>query len=117
MTMPDTTKTLRPYQVRLVTDVCRATEDVLVEQPTGSGKTVEIVTLVAMHLGRRFSHAVNSAPQTQIEFASAFFSRDSSDQCLTIPSANSARTILARRSSQSSRSRRRYMPSIGSSLN
>jgi hypothetical protein len=65
--MEPTTKRLRPYQVRLVTDVCRATEDVLVEQPTGSGKTVQIVTLVAMQLGRRYSHAVISAPQTQIE--------------------------------------------------
>src|SRR5262249_29396125 len=60
-------KTLRPYQVRLVTDVCRTTDDVLVEQPTGSGKTVQIVTLVAMQLGRRYSHAVIAAPQTQIE--------------------------------------------------
>jgi superfamily II DNA or RNA helicase len=60
-------KKLRPYQVRLVTDVCRASQDVLVEQPTGSGKTVQIVTLVAMHLGRRFSHAVIAAPQEQIE--------------------------------------------------
>src|SRR4051812_38584598 len=67
-------KTLRPYQVRLVTDVCRATEDVLVEQPTGSGKTVQIVTLVAMQLGRRFSHAVISAPQEQIE--QGFVKRD-----------------------------------------
>src|SRR3954453_911288 len=65
--MESTTKTLRPYQVRLVTDVCRATGDILVEQPTGSGKTVQIVTLVAMHLGRQFTHAVISAPQTQIE--------------------------------------------------
>ncbi|HYT94474.1 MAG TPA: DEAD/DEAH box helicase family protein, partial [Gemmataceae bacterium] len=65
--MDPTPKKLRPYQVRLVTDVCRATEDVLVEQPTGSGKTVQIVTLVAMHLGRRFTHAVISAPQEQIE--------------------------------------------------
>src|SRR2546425_5386767 len=65
--MESTTKQLRDYQVRLVTDVCRATEDVLVEQPTGSGKTVQIVTLVAMHLGQRFSHAVISAPQEQIE--------------------------------------------------
>src|SRR5262245_4334826 len=62
-----TAKELRPYQVRLVTDVCRATEDVLVEQPTGSGKTVQIVTLVAMHLGQRFTHAVIAAPQEQIE--------------------------------------------------
>jgi hypothetical protein len=61
------TNTLRPYQVRLVTDVCRTRDDVLVEQPTGSGKTVQIVTLVAMQLGRRFTHAVISAPQEQIE--------------------------------------------------
>jgi ERCC4-related helicase len=59
-------KQLRPYQVTLVTDVCRATEDVLVEQPTGSGKTVQIVTLVAMHLGRRFTHAVISASTRRI---------------------------------------------------
>src|SRR3954464_9462876 len=68
------TKKLRPYQVRLVTDVCRAAEDVLVEQPTGSGKTVQIVTLVAMRLGERFSHAVISAPQEQIE--QGFVNRD-----------------------------------------
>lgn len=72
--MATTVKELRPYQVRLVTDVCRAAEDVLVEQPTGSGKTVEIVTLVAMHLGRRFTHAVISAPQEQIE--QGFVKRD-----------------------------------------
>jgi len=64
--MDSGSKKLRPYQVRLVTDVCRTTEDVLVEQPTGSGKTVQIVTLVAMHLGQRFTHAVISAPQEQI---------------------------------------------------
>src|SRR2546421_11631479 len=69
-----TAKKLRPYQVRLVTDVCRATGDVLVEQPTGSGKTVQIVALVAMHLGRRFSHAVIAAPQEQIE--QGFVQRD-----------------------------------------
>src|SRR5713226_3649494 len=65
--MDSSSKKLRPYQVRLVTNVCRATGDILVEQPTGSGKTVQIVTLVAMHLGQRFSHAVISAPQEQIE--------------------------------------------------
>jgi hypothetical protein len=72
--MEPATKGLRPYQVRLVTDVCRATEDVLVEQPTGSGKTVQIVTLVGMHLGTRFTHAVISAPQEQIE--QGFANRD-----------------------------------------
>lgn len=60
-------KVLRPYQARLLSDVCRAASDVLVEQPTGSGKTMQIVTLVAMQLGRRFTHAVISAPQEQIE--------------------------------------------------
>jgi superfamily II DNA or RNA helicase len=65
--MQPSRKELRPYQVRLVTDVCRADADVLVEQPTGSGKTLAIVTLVAMHLGRRFTHAVIAAPQEQIE--------------------------------------------------
>jgi superfamily II DNA or RNA helicase len=69
-----TVKELRPYQVRLVTDVCRTTDDVLVEQPKGSGKTVQIVALFAMHLGRRFSHAVISAPQEQIE--QGFVKRD-----------------------------------------
>src|SRR5580692_10730404 len=67
-------KTLRDYQEKLVFNVCRASEDVLVEQPTGSGKTVEIVALVAMHLGQRFSHAVISAPQEQIE--QGFVKRD-----------------------------------------
>src|SRR5207249_3266301 len=72
--MEPTAKKLRPYQVRLVTDVCRATEDVLVEQPTGSGKTMQIVTLVAMQLGQRFTHALISAPQEQIE--QGFVKRD-----------------------------------------
>src|ERR1700737_3813608 len=72
--MEVSSKKLRDYQGRFVTDVCRASEDVLVEQPTGSGKTVQIVTLVAMHLGRRFSHAVISAPQEQIE--QGFVKRD-----------------------------------------
>ena len=65
--MEATPKVLRPYQARLVADFIRAPGDVLVEQPTGSGKSIQIVTLVAMHLGRRFSHAVISAPQEQIE--------------------------------------------------
>src|SRR5438132_523698 len=72
--MAQATEQLRPYQVRLVTDCCRASEDVLVEQPTGSGKTVQIVTLVAMQLGQRFTHAVISAPQEQIE--QCFVKRD-----------------------------------------
>src|SRR5271168_4850823 len=60
-------KSLRLYQARLITDVCRSDGHVLVEQPTGSGKTMQIVTLVAMQLGKRFTHAVIAAPQQQIE--------------------------------------------------
>ncbi len=62
-------KSLRPYQARLIADVCRADGPVLVEQPTGSGKTMQIVTLVGMQLGQRFTHAVIAAPQQQIERA------------------------------------------------
>ncbi len=62
-------KSLRPYQARLIADVCRADGPVLVEQPTGSGKTMQIVNLVAMQLGQRFTHAVIAAPQQQIEHA------------------------------------------------
>ncbi|HTU92882.1 MAG TPA: DEAD/DEAH box helicase family protein [Gemmataceae bacterium] len=62
-------KSLRPYQAHLIADVCRADGPVLVEQPTGSGKTMQIVTLVAMQLGQRFTHAVIAAPQQQIEHA------------------------------------------------
>jgi hypothetical protein len=65
--MNPTHRELRPYQVRLITDVGRASGDALIEQPTGSGKTMQIVTLVAMHLGRRFTHALIAAPQEQIE--------------------------------------------------
>ena len=72
--MNPTWRKLRPYQVRLIRDVSRATGDALIEQPTGSGKTMEVVTLVAMHLGRRFSHAVIAAPQEQIE--QGFIRRD-----------------------------------------
>ncbi|HTU93506.1 MAG TPA: DEAD/DEAH box helicase family protein, partial [Gemmataceae bacterium] len=64
-----TRKSLRPYQARLIADVCRSSGPVLVEQPTGSGKTMQIVTLVAMQLGQRFTHAVIAAPQQQIEHA------------------------------------------------
>ncbi len=47
------TKTLRPYQARQIADVYRITGDMLIEQPTGSGKSMKIVTLVAMQLGKR----------------------------------------------------------------
>jgi len=67
-------KLLRDYQARLITDVCRAEGHVLVEQPTGSGKTLQIVALVAKQLGKRYTHAVIAAPQQQIEHG--FVERD-----------------------------------------
>jgi hypothetical protein len=68
MHVKPTPNQLRSYQVKLLTDVSRAAAgNALIEQPTGSGKTLQIVTLVAMHLGRRFHHAVIAAPQEQIE--------------------------------------------------
>ena len=58
---------LHHYQNTVVTDICRRSHDVLVEQPTGSGKTVEIVAIIARLLGSAYSHAVIAAPQEQIE--------------------------------------------------
>src|SRR5215475_10030925 len=96
--MEPTAKQLRPYQVRLVTDVCRASEDVLVEQPTGSGKTVQIVTLVAMQLARRFSHAVIAAPQEQIEqgFVKRDYCRIAFPECsgLAVPFLQAPKTLI-----------------------
>ena len=83
-------KTLRPYQARLVTDVCR-TGDVLIEQPTGSGKTMQIVTLVAMQLGQRFTHALISAPQEQIEHG--FVHRDYRQVAWTRHAGVAVRTV------------------------
>ena len=75
--MSTNAKILRNYQAQLITDFnrCWSTDtgarrrpgDILVEQPTGSGKTLEIVTLIAMNLGARFTHAIIAAPQIQIE--------------------------------------------------
>ena len=84
-------KTLRQYQEKLVFNVCRTTDDVLVEQPTGSGKTVQIVTLVAMHLGKRFSHAVIAAPQEQIE--QGFVKRDYNVVAFQQPAGSAAPSI------------------------
>ena len=58
---------LHAYQNIVVADICRRSQDVLVEQPTGSGKTVEIVAIMAKLLGTSYSHAIIAAPQEQIE--------------------------------------------------
>jgi hypothetical protein len=65
--LPTDCKQLRPYQAKLIADFHRVSGDVLVEYPTGSGKSIVIVTIIGMDLGNRFSHAVIAAPQEQIE--------------------------------------------------
>jgi len=65
-------KRLRPYQARAVADVCRFAferrRDVCLEQPTGSGKTLELLTAIAVGLqGRKVTHALIVAPQRHIE--------------------------------------------------
>ncbi len=62
--------TFRPYQEKLVLQVKHHLNnggDALIEQPTGSGKTFEIVALSASLLGTKFSHIIIAAPQQQIE--------------------------------------------------
>ena len=79
--MTSALRELRSYQVRLITDVSRTAGDALIPQPTGSGKTMQIVTLVAMQLGRRFTHAVIAEPQEHIEHG--FVHRD--NQAVAFP--------------------------------
>ena len=103
--MEAASKALRPFQAKLITDICRAAGDVLVEQPTGSGKSMQIVTLVAMHLGCRFSHAVISAPQEQIEHGFVHRDYQRVDWCphegVSVPSvAVPEEIILAARKSE-----------------
>jgi hypothetical protein len=98
--MTTASKALRPYQERLITDVRRADGDVLVEQPTGSGKTMQIVTLVAMDLGQRFTHALISAPHEQIEHG--FVHRDYGlvdwlhPNCVAVPSVEVSEDLILR---------------------
>lgn len=61
---------LRDYQARLISQVSHhltSGGDALIEQPTGSGKTLEIVGISAATLNDKFSHIVIAAPQQQIE--------------------------------------------------
>ena len=59
----------RPYQEKLFLQVkyhLANNGDALIEQPTGSGKTFEIVALSAALFKTKFSHIVIAAPQLQI---------------------------------------------------
>jgi hypothetical protein len=60
-------KVLRPYQARIIKNVMRDPGHLLVEQPTGSGKTLQIVALARILLGTRFNRVLIAAPQRQIE--------------------------------------------------
>lgn len=64
------TITLRPYQSKLVTQVktnLSNDQDALIEQPTGSGKSVAISTICASLFHNNFSHIIIAVPQEQIE--------------------------------------------------
>jgi superfamily II DNA or RNA helicase len=59
---------LRDYQARLLDDY-DPEHDTLIEQPTGSGKTLMIVAMVPRLLVTSFDNILIIAPQTQIEGA------------------------------------------------
>ena len=60
-------RVLRPYQARIVKNVLGDPGHLLVEQPTGSGKTLQIVALARVLLETRFDRVLIAAPQRQIE--------------------------------------------------
>src|SRR4051794_18648577 len=62
-----TVRVLRPYQARIVENVLRDPGHLLVEQPTGSGKTLQIVAVARVLLESRFDRILIAAPQRQIE--------------------------------------------------
>lgn len=66
-------KVLHDYQRKVVRDVLKTSADMLVEQPTGSGKTLEIVAIAAELLSRQ-SRVLIAAPQEHIE--ASFVRRD-----------------------------------------
>lgn len=59
-------KTLRPYQAELIDEVLREPGHVLVQAPTGSGKTLQIVALSHL-LSQLYDRILIAAPQQQIE--------------------------------------------------
>ncbi|MBV8383307.1 MAG: DEAD/DEAH box helicase family protein [Planctomycetaceae bacterium] len=60
-------KVLRPYQARIIKNVLRDPGHLLVEQPTGSGKTLQVVALTGVLLETRYDRIIICAPQQQIE--------------------------------------------------
>ena len=62
--------TLRPYQVKKIDDAVRylkSGENILFEEPTGSGKTLQGTTTLRLLLGTTLTHAIIAAPQKHIE--------------------------------------------------
>lgn len=78
------------YQAKVVSRLLREKNHVLVEQPTGSGKTVMVRAFVAAGLGRQFSHALIAAPQEQIE--ASFIARARS--AIAWPSGLAAQPVI-----------------------
>jgi hypothetical protein len=61
-------KSLYPYQVEAFRAICTTQDDVLMEYPTGSGKTVTVSPVVVSMIQQRvITHAIIAAPQLQIE--------------------------------------------------
>src|SRR5262245_57139727 len=60
-------KLLRPYQADLIDEVLRVPGHILVQAPTGSGKTLQIVALSHLLLHERYDRILIAAPQQQIE--------------------------------------------------
>jgi hypothetical protein len=61
------TRALHAYQLRVFDEICATRDDLLVQLPTGSGKTLVLSVATVALLGRAISHAVVAAPQLQIE--------------------------------------------------
>jgi Rad3-related DNA helicase len=59
-------KVLRPYQADLIDEVLRTPGHILVQAPTGSGKTLQIIALCHL-LKDDYDRILIAAPQQQIE--------------------------------------------------
>ena len=58
---------LYPYQDQIVQQICAEQEDVLLDLPTGSGKTLTILVATRLLHTSAITHVLIAAPQRQIE--------------------------------------------------
>ncbi|WP_339908977.1 DEAD/DEAH box helicase [Symmachiella dynata] len=62
-----TSRTLRPYQRNVINEICNCDEHLLIQQPTGSGKTLILGAASVSMLDSSITHAIIACPQVQIE--------------------------------------------------